>query len=152
MANSKISGLTNLGTIVNDDEFVVIDDTDSTTKKVSGTNLYAYIVGDFLNLQGSSTVTITAGGEITPDRSYVIVQAAGGPGADNLDTITVSPTVNSILIITAGAGETITVRHGQDNIFLDGAANKVLDDPKDMLVLFQRTPTEWNQLSFANNA
>jgi hypothetical protein len=86
-----------------------------------------------LALLATSELEITVGGAITVTGFYHTVAANGG-GADNLDTITNGYTTLSVagsdyypLVYLKGkTGDTITVRHGQDNIDLPDDTDFVL--------------------------
>jgi hypothetical protein len=79
-------------------------------------------------------VTIS-GGSFSKSAAYMIVSPEGGI-ADNLDNI--NGGISGDLIILQGfgmAGANITIRHEAGNISLDGSANKVLVDDKDVIQL-----------------
>jgi hypothetical protein len=59
-----------------------------------------------------------------------------------------------VVLMSAANSDTITVKHnaaGADNIFLDGATDKILDTSRDKLGLIRRG-SEWHQRFFSNNS
>lgn len=86
-----------------------------------------------LALVATTELEITAGGAITVTGFFHTVAANGG-GADNLDTITNGYTTLSLdgtdyhpfVYLKGKSGDTITVRHGQDNIDLPDDTDFVL--------------------------
>ena len=92
---------------------------------------------------GSDTLTI-ATGAIVPDRSHHVIAAESGT-ADDLDTITnTNVDDGSLLLLRADTGDTITVRDGQDNIYLARDTNAVLDENHALLLM--RVGTDWREI------
>lgn len=105
--------------------------------------------------KSAAALTITGGGVINVTNSNLRITANAGPGADNLDTLNGGTAGDFIILKCEDAADVITVRDNSasgSNIYLDGGAAKVLDDPKDRLVLiYDSDVSAWVQLSFSNN-
>lgn len=113
----------------------------SGVNRVISSRRYAYDTGP------TSILTIV-GGLLNPSRGVQSVRAEGGPGADDLDNITLSSGFleGAVVILRAAAGDTITVRHNVGNIHLDGAANKILVNGN-MLAIRLNATSDWEQLT-----
>lgn len=152
MGNSKIGALTELTPLGSDDYITGVETATPETIKFAPDTAKDYAWSGFLEINSSETEVIDGAGAITPEVTNVIIESFSGV-ADNLDTITTTAgIVQGVLLLQAKTGHTITVRHAIDNINLNGAANKVLDDPKDMLLLFEVADNVWVQLAYSDNA
>lgn len=108
----------------------------STTTYLGGQYGPHFVQGTFLLSEGIATI----------DRGRCIFQAQDGT-TDDLVTINGSPTQKNgdTIIITAAAGDTITVKHNTGNVHLDGSADKALVNGNQFLLLFDGT--DWTQLT-----
>jgi hypothetical protein len=113
----------------------------ASTNRVIASRRYAFDTGP------TSGLTLV-GGLINPSVGVQTVIAEGGPGADDLDNITVSSAFleGAVIILKAGAGDTITVRHNVGNIHLDGATNKILVNGN-MFAIRLNGSSDWEQLT-----
>lgn len=117
----------------------------------SGDRDVASNYGPGMGLRSTRTV---ATGVLTIISGYVNVAAESGT-TDDVVTITSATPVANVgdrIILTADAGDTITVKHGTGNVSLDGSADKVLTEG-DVLELLKQTdgPESWSQVAYSNN-
>ena len=148
----KISQEKALTTPADADRFLVSDTSAATggqAKDVAGSNLLKYFWGFLKIVLGNLENVTLSGNTATITQGYVRLAPEGGV-PDNLDTISGGSQYDILLL--RRTTDDITVRHGIDNIFLDGAADKALDSNRDMLVLFNYDGSNWAQLMFSNNA
>ena len=104
-----------------------------------------------LALKAPTTLTV-ASGAVTITQNLHIIAAESGT-TDNLDTITLgydALSVDSVeyyplLFLQADTGDTITIRHGQDNIDLPGDADIPLGDDEWIALLWNGT--NWQTVS-----
>lgn len=95
------------------------------------------------------TLTLNGGGAVTATSSaHRIAPEAGA--ADDMHTISGGTQGDRLTIMVNSSANTITVKHGTGNIFLDGASDKVLDNSRDKLELVYFNG-EWQQSSFSSN-
>lgn len=92
-------------------------------------------------------VTISSG-SISADGTFLAVASEDGD-TDDLVTIGGGSNQDIIILRRAGTGD-ITVRHAQDNIYLNGASDRVLDNYRDRLLL-QHDAGDWVEISFSDN-
>lgn len=104
----------------------------------------------FLNVGTREDVTI-ASGVITITSSFMGVDTEGAAATDDLVTINGGVQGDIIFIRAVNTARTIVAKHGTGNIFLDGAADKSLDNTVDMLALLNSNGTSWVQVGFGNN-
>ena len=103
---------------------------------------------DILKFGAATSITLDAGGLLTPvDHTYLSVRG-NGLAADNLDTIAAG-FAGQVILIRPGGAEDITVRHNQSaasgmNILLAGGAACLLDDTADTLLLIYDTTLDTN--------
>ncbi len=90
----------------------------------------------------AATTLAIGGGAVTVTQTAHVLEAESGT-ADDLDTITAAASATFVLL-KAAAGHTITVRHGADNISLNGAADFVLSGSKGLLLFYDGSA--WNDL------
>jgi len=106
--------------------------------------------------QDYSVLTIVSG-VVTVTKMLHTVAAETGT-ADNLDTLTVGNsallsggvTFRPFLVLQADAGDTITIRHAEDNIYIPGAANVTLTENN--LALFMYDGTNWRLMNSVGQA
>lgn len=80
-------------------------------------------------------------------RGYCEVRAFSGV-ADDLDTIDATDYAGGDFIcLRAFPGDTITLRHGIDNLSLDGSVNQVLTNGNMILLVYVASSLEWRQVS-----
>lgn len=102
-------------------------------------------------LGGDSAQAVTlAADSFTPIRAIAILDTEGGAAADTLSIIaqTSHPDGRLLLLRTADANRDITIQHGAGGIgqiLLGDAANLVLDDPSQWLML-RRNGTTWEEV------
>lgn len=134
----KTSKVNELDALVSTDK-ILVSDADAVTggqaKYITPDTLKYFIFSGFLELKTATNFTIASDAITLTACSVAALAAAGGPGADDLSTINGLPSYNFVLLI-AQAGNTITVKHGVDNIFLNGAADKALGPSLDPLLLY----------------
>jgi hypothetical protein len=87
---------------------------------------------------------------ITVSRSQHRIDTEGGAATDNLATISGGTTFQLLLLQSTNSARDITVKHGTGNIYLNGLADFVLDNSRDVLVLI-KTGAEWNEVCRSNN-
>jgi len=141
--NVDFDTIDNLG----DTTYLRLDGTNNPVASLASTATIT--VGTFLNLT-KTTDTITVGGAITPTSSYVEIDTNGGGAADDLDTITGGTSGDILILKSANNARVPTIKHGTGNIHLNGAADFVLDNVFDRIML-QKEGTEWLQISSSNN-
>ncbi len=89
-------------------------------------------------LAADSPSTLTIGsGAVTATTDYHIIAAESGT-SDDLETITAASD-RQILLIQADSGDTITVKHGADNINLNVAVDFELSGDKTLLLFYDGT-------------
>ena len=72
--------------------------------------------------------------------------------ATDLNTISGSPADGDIIILEIG-DQTITVKHGVDNIYLDGATDFAMDSIRDKLMLmYDDGLGEWHEIGRGDNS
>jgi len=84
----------------------------------------------------SSTLTL-ASDAVTVTKNYHLIAAQSGT-ADDLVTLN-GGTAYQMLVIQADAGDTITVKHGTGNIYLNGAADFSLSGDKTLVLFYDGT-------------
>lgn len=104
----------------------------------------------FFTLPNAGTLTI-ATGAVTITASHHRVDTEGAVPADDLDTINGGSGGVVLIIQNTDDARMVTVKHGTGNIYLDGGADKVLDNVRDRLMLIGSGST-WLQLAYANNS
>ncbi len=86
----------------------------------------------------SDTTTLTlSGGAVTASKDYHVIAAESGT-ADDLDTIS-GGVDGQGLVLAADSGDTITVKHGTDNIQLNGGEDFELSGNKKLLLIYDGT-------------
>ena len=134
-----------------------------TTLNVDGASTFAAITATGAGIFGGShtlngplilgddgELTI-ATGAITATGSYHTVVGEGAAN-DNLDTITAGTDGQLLMLRKGSAAHDITVRDGQDNIYLDSGGNFSLNNEKDCLwLLYVGAVTGWCQISNGGN-
>lgn len=103
-----------------------------------------------VNFYPGGTLTITAGGEITPTASNHNLSPNSGT-TDNLDTITAT-TSGVQLVLRGSTGNTITIRDNSSggNIYLSGNVDKTLTGLVDIIYL-QAQGANWIEVSYSDN-
>ena len=96
-----------------------------------------------------STLTLNSGGAVTATSSAHRIAPEAGT-ADDMHTISGGTQGDRLTIMVNSSANTITVKHGTGNIYLDGASDKVLDNSRDKLELVYFNG-EWQQSSFSSN-
>tara|TARA_R110000772_G_scaffold147671_1_gene258126 strand:- start:547 stop:2109 length:1563 start_codon:yes stop_codon:yes gene_type:complete len=99
--------------------------------------------GDF------ATLTLSAGGAVTATSSAHRIAPETG-AADDMHTISGGTQGDRLTIMVNSSANTITVKHGTGNIYLDGAVDKTLDNSRDKLELVYFNG-EWQQTGFSSN-
>ena len=95
-------------------------------------------------MQVADSTTLTLGtGAVTATRTYHVIAAESGT-TDDLDTITAAAD-NTFVLIQADSGDTITVKHGADNISLTGAQDVPLSGDDTLLLFYDGT--NWSDLA-----
>lgn len=126
MADAKITGLTELTTIDDQDPLAVADDPAGSpiTKKITKAN---FVLDTDLNLKAATELTIAAG-VITATQSSHKLQPASGV-ADDLDTINGMSEGDILFVYVSDEGtDTITIKHGTGNISCIGDADVDLSE------------------------
>ncbi len=103
-----------------------------------------------IELDAATTLTIgTATGAVTITGSVHIIAAFSGT-TDDLDTITLGTNFDSTrhqkIYLIADTGDTITIKHGVDNIILNAAADFSLTDVKMLALLRDPVSGDWHDL------
>jgi hypothetical protein len=147
----KISEENATTTLANTDELVVSDvsaSTSGTAKRIDVVRFqrYHYTFLPFITAANNQTIS---SGAITLVRSQTVVNPESG-AADDLATIN-GANQYDIVCLRPSTGDTITVKHAAGNIYLNGSADKTLDQARDFLVLFNYDGSNWIQLMFSNN-
>ncbi len=88
---------------------------------------------------------------ITVTNSYHRIDTEGAAATDNLATINGGTNFQVVMLQTVGSSRDVTVKHGTGNIYLNGSADFVLDNSRDVLVLV-KTGAEWNEVCRSNNS
>lgn len=126
MADKKITGLTELTTIDDQDPLAVADDPSGSpvTKKITKAN---FVKDTDINLKAATEKTISAGA-ITATQSAHKLQPQSGT-ADDLDTINGLSEGDVLWIYISDEGtDTITIKHGTGNISCIGDADVALSE------------------------
>lgn len=106
-------------------------------------------VDGVVNIGGAVSTKTIASGIITADTSFHRVAPETGT-ADTLTQINGGVQGDRLLLMVNSSANTITVQHGTGNIYLDGAADKTLDNSRDKLELVYFN-NEWQQVGFSSN-
>lgn len=107
---------------------------DSQKRWASGTAAEAGVgITHPLTLDTPTTLTIS-GGAVTVTTDNHVINAQSG-NADDLDTISGS-TNYQVLVLRASAGDTITVKHGTGNIYLNGETDFVMSGRAHLLLFY----------------
>lgn len=88
-------------------------------------------VDKVLGFSGTQEVQIS-GGAVTQTHTRMILESETGT-TDDLDTIT-SAGAGSLIIVSAAAGHTVTLKHGTDNIVLSDATDRDVSDTDNVLL------------------
>lgn len=95
-----------------------------------------------LNLGAPGALTI-AGGAITVSKTRHVIDTESAAATDDLDTIT-GAEGDLVILQTTSAARVVTVRHNVGNIFLADGTDRVLNDPRSLLVLvYDSTNARW---------
>lgn len=161
--NLYLSNGTGVGTITNQYGLYIEGLTKGATNDYAiYTNAGKIHLGDDTTLErkailgeGVQSLTISAGGAVTPETPYakIVVNGGTGSGADDLDTIS-GGIEGQVLIIrpaTSGGADTVTVRDGAGNILLDAAGNFAMDNVADT-IMFIYDGSNWLELTRSDNA
>lgn len=97
-----------------------------------------------------SDLTI-ASDAITVANSYHRIDTEAAAATDNLATINGGTNFQIVMLQTTSSSRDVTVVHGAGNIYLNGLADFVLDNSRDVLVLV-KTGAEWNEVCRSNNS
>ena len=97
-----------------------------------------------------STLTLNSGGAITATSSSHRVAPETGT-ADDIHTINGGTQGDRLTIMSNSGVNTITVKHGTGNIYLDASTDKTLNSSRDKLQLVYFNG-EWQQTSFSSNS
>lgn len=97
-------------------------------------------------------VLTIASGVITVTASAHPVLNQSAAASDDLDTISGGTIGDTLMLFANDDAQTVVVKHGTGNIFLDSALDKSLDNSKDVISLYNRDGTNWVQTGFSNNA
>lgn len=106
--------------------------------------------GDFLNigkLNLGSPETITAANTISVSKSYVVLKHLGG-GTQNVDQINGGDIGDVIVIRRAVAGNNVRIRKDVGNI--TGSSNRLLNNPRDVVILLLTEFNIWLEISWNN--
>lgn len=107
-------------------------------------------VDGVFNTGGSfGTLTISSGVVTATSSRHRIAPESGT--ADDLVTINSGTQGDKLTLMSNSSANTITVKHGTGNIFLDGSTDKVFNSSRDKLELVF-FGSEWQQISFSNNS
>lgn len=98
-----------------------------------------------LNLRRSTAKIVS--GAIPVKSSYMLVDTEGGAASDNLDTINGGSEGDIVVLMQGTSGDDVVIRHGQDNIYLNGAANFTLDDLSHTVTLIKQQEAKWVELA-----
>ena len=103
----------------------------------------------WLRLKAAS-ITIDDGA-ITPTASYILLETEGGAATDDLDTIDVTGTAGTIIVLRTNSSlHDVTVKDGTGNLTLAG--DMALSNRLDAIVLMEYGAGGWMELARSDNA
>jgi hypothetical protein len=105
-----------------------------------------------LRLSAGSTITISSGVASQPTNNFHLILPQTG-AADDLDTITATTTPDGFVLFIAQAGDTnqITFKHNTGNILCAGAADFILSNSSELVMLvFSTSLAKWRAYHFSS--
>jgi len=90
-----------------------------------------------------SRVVTIAGGIITVEDVFTLVDTAGGAGSDDLDTINGGKQGGFLVIGAYNTARSIVLKHATGNIHIRAGADITLDNTEKLVLLFNPDGTKW---------
>jgi hypothetical protein len=103
---------------------------DNTYDVASFTGSARHIYSKHLNINGIEAGNVSSGVVALPNpyKSTLVINAEGGVGPDDVDTISGTLVDGDILYVRAATGQTITLKDGTGNLYLGGSDIDISDE------------------------